>query len=197
MAVDVGTINFTINNNLCYLWQYDNAVNLTSLMNFKDNFLTICVQNFWEDFFQNIFNIQTANTFGLELWGETLGIARPQYTNSDNEIVYFTDNMYRKLLLASILKFNSNSSVASINDFLRFFFGSENKPVLFKNNYDMTAEIVFYYLPTLEDMAVFNNPDFLPLPTGVEIKKTIIDQNSIFGFNGSGLTGFNTGTFVG
>jgi hypothetical protein len=194
MSVNIGTINFTIDNSLCYLWQYDNAKNLQSLMKSKDNFLTVNVSNFWENYFTDIFNIATANSFGLEVWGVILGVARPQYTNADNQTVPFTDDMYRKILLASVLKFNSNSSVASFNDYFHFIFN--NKSVFLRNNYDMTVDIVFYYEPTIEDMAVIASPYFLPLPTGVGVNYVIIPQNTIFGFNGSGLTGFDTGTFI-
>jgi hypothetical protein len=194
MSVDIGTINFTVNNSLCYLWQYDNATNLKALMQLKDDFLTINVQNFWEDFFSSIFNIKTADSFGLDLWGVTLGVSRPQYTNSNDEIVPFSDDMYRKLLLARILKYNINGSVASINDYLNFVF--ENQSVALINNYDMTVRIMFYSSISPEDLAVIESEDFIPLPTGVKIDYQIIPKNTTFGFDGSTLTGFDTGTFI-
>lgn len=194
MSVDIGTINFTINNNLCYLWQYDNAENLKNLMQLKDVFLTENVTNFWSDYFQNIFDIKTANSFGLNLWGETLGVKRPNYTNDNNEIVPFSDEMYRKLLLACILKYNLNGSVASIIDYLSFFFSRQN--VLFINNYDMTVKILFYSGITTDEEAVLNSGHFIPLPTGVKVDYEVIPLNNTFGFDGSGLTGFDTGTFI-
>ena len=196
MSVSIGNIDFKIDNSLCYLWQYDNANNLKSLMDNKAKFFEDNVEKFFLDYFSNIFNIKTANNFGLELWGVILGVPRPQYTNENEEVVSFSDDMYRKLLLAKVLKFNINGSVAEINDYLGFIFDDPEKVVYLKNNYDMTVEVIFRYTPTLEDMAVIRSEDFLPLPTGVKVVYAQIDSNTIFGFNGSNLTGFDTGTFI-
>lgn len=196
MSAEVGTIDFKIDNSLCYLWQYDDANKLKSLMDKKNKFIENSVEKFFRDYFSNIFNIKTANNFGLELWGVLLGVPRPQYTNANSEVVNFTDDMYRKLLLAKVLKFNINGSVAEINDYLRFMFDDPEKVVFLKNNYDMTVEVIFHYKASLEDMAVINSEDFLPLPTGVKVVYAEINTEEIFGFEGSGLTGFDHGTFI-
>jgi hypothetical protein len=75
-------------------------------------------------------------------------------------------------------------------------FDDPEKAVFLKNNYDMTVEIIFYYEPSDEDLVVIKSEDFLPLPTGVKVAYTRVDTDTIFGFEGSGLTGFDQGTFI-
>lgn len=76
---NIGNISFTINCDLCYLWQYDKAENLVSVLKAEESFLSLNVTNFWEDWFNNVFNLKTANTFGLETWGKVLGVPRYEY----------------------------------------------------------------------------------------------------------------------
>jgi hypothetical protein len=192
MAENIGNINFTIDNKNVYLWQYDNAVNLKGILDNNDNFVTVNVSNFWSDFFTNVFNIKTANTFGLEIWGEILGVARPSYV-SNGETIVFNDDMYRKLLLGRMLKFNSNGSVKDINDYLQFIFN--DKLVFAVDNYNMSMKVLLYYNASDEDLAIINSAGFLPLPVGVKVTYSVVPPEETFGFYGSGLTGFDTGTF--
>lgn len=194
MPVDIGTINFTIDNSRCWLWQYDQAPNLSALLKSSDAFVQNNVSKFWEDWEKNVFNIRTADTFGLNLWGKILGVERIKYTNDAGETVAFTDDMYRLLLLARVMKFNSNGSLKSINDYLQFVF--EGKPVFCVTNNDMSIRIILYYHPSTEDMAVIQSDGFIPVPAGVLVNYYVVPPEETFGFDGSGLTGFDDGVFV-
>lgn len=61
----------------CWLWQYDNAPFLNGIMNNLNQFAQDNIVKFYQDWFNNVFNLQTANTFGLEVWGRILGTPRP------------------------------------------------------------------------------------------------------------------------
>ena len=194
MPVDIGTINFTIDNSRCWLWQYDQAPNLNALLQSSADFVRNNVSQFWADWEQNVFNIRTANTFGLNLWGKILGGERITYTNDDGETVSFTDDMYRLLLLARVMKFNSNGSLKSINDYLQFVF--PDKPVFCVTNTDMSIRIILYNHPSTEDLAVIQSDGFIPVPAGVLVNYYVVPPEDVFGFEGSGLTGFDQGAFV-
>ena len=56
------------------LWQHNNAEGLTSLITSKQNWLDENHAKFWNDWFNNVFALDTANAFGLQVWGIILGV---------------------------------------------------------------------------------------------------------------------------
>lgn len=60
----------------CRIWQYDNAPYLNEVMDLFDSFVKENGENFWKKWESNVFNLKTANTFGLEVWGRILGVER-------------------------------------------------------------------------------------------------------------------------
>jgi hypothetical protein len=111
----------------------------------------------------------------------------------NGETIVFNDDMYRKLLLGRMIKLNSNGSTKSINDYLQFVFNG--KLVFAVDNYNMSMKVLLYYAASDEDLAVINSDGFLPLPVGVKVTYSVVPPEHTFGFYGSGLTGFDTGTF--
>jgi len=67
------------------LWQYDEATNLLSLINQKQDWYDANQEQFWRDWYNNVFNLQTANQFGLSVWSYILNVPlfvnNPQPTN--------------------------------------------------------------------------------------------------------------------
>lgn len=176
----------------CLLWQYDNAPKLQALIQSMQDDLNTNTRDFWNDFYTNVFNLETANSFGLTVWGILLGVERPKYTSGGQEYVY-TDEMYRKYLKARSILYSNNGSIYDINRYFSFLF--PDKPILVVNNLDMTIRVVFYYTPSNEELVLINNPDFLPRPSGVKLEVATIPPDKIFGFEGSTLSGFDQGTF--
>lgn len=176
----------------CLLWQYNKADKLKSLVEACQAEFEGNTKDFWDNFYTNVFNLDTANSFGLSVWGICLGVERPSYTL--NGVTYqYTDDMYRLFLKSRSNFFSMNGSIYQFNKYMSFLF--PNKPVIVIDNLDMSLRIVFYYTPTTEEWLVLNNPDFLPRPSGVRIEMFIIAPEKILGFDGSELTGFDTGTF--
>ena len=80
------------------LWQYSDAEKLKAVVNNEQVFMDTAVTKFWQDFNKNIFNLSTCDTFGLELWGKLLGVARPTYTPLGGQPTEYTDEQYRLVL---------------------------------------------------------------------------------------------------
>ena len=51
------------------IWQYDNAPRLQKLIQQKQDWYNRNNTEFWTDWLKNVFNINTANDFGLTVWG--------------------------------------------------------------------------------------------------------------------------------
>ena len=190
------TANYNYNQDLSkiILWQYDDAVKFKELVANEQEFMDEAVTKFWNDFNVNVFNLATCNTFGLELWGRLLGVARPTYT--DQGVVYeYSDEQYRLVLQARIFLLTFDGSVYSLNKFFKMLF--PQYPVIIIDNYDMTVTIGFVQEPEDDIKTIFRNQDFLPRPSGVEyIMDWATDYSTIFGFEGQTPTqGFDNGTF--
>ena len=180
------------------LWQYDNAPNFNALIAMKQNFYDNAVSDFWENWIVDVLNIQTANEFGLTLWGFLLNLERPLYTNAAGELVPIPTESYRLLLNAKLYKNYHAPTFSNVNTFIRqiFFNHPDNKSYV-QDNLNMSITYILDFFPTAEEEIVLQLNDFLPRPSGVKIQSiTPIPPQETFGFDGSGLQPFNNGVFV-
>lgn len=51
------------------LWQYEDAENLKALAKYKADYFEQSTVKFWRDWYRDVFNIDTANEFGLNILG--------------------------------------------------------------------------------------------------------------------------------
>lgn len=65
------------------LWQYNESTNLLSLLNQKQAWYNTNQSQFWTDWYNNVFNLITANAFGLSVWSYILNV--PLYLNNPPE----------------------------------------------------------------------------------------------------------------
>lgn len=55
-------------------WQQNNAPNITNLLTFKSNWYSQFHFTFWTNWYTNVFNLATCNTFGIMIWCIILGV---------------------------------------------------------------------------------------------------------------------------
>ncbi|MDO5764072.1 MAG: DUF2612 domain-containing protein [Elusimicrobiales bacterium] len=177
----------------CLLWQYNNAPSLRALLLQKEAWYKIHQTDFWNYWYNNVFNLDTADDFGLGVWGEILDFPR-QVKSVDGSLHVLTAEQYRTVLKGQMLKFNMGVTAPEVNRWLQVVFGSQGKAYCL-DNLDMTAiPFVFEQSPSEEIIWLLANVDFLPRPAGVGYEVRLVGQD-IFGFNGSGLQTFNNGVF--
>lgn len=156
------------------LWQYDKANKLSSLITQKQAWYKENVTDFITNFFSNIFNLKTANDFGLAVWGKLLNFPRQIKKKDDDSILDLSTEQYRFLLQAQILKFKMKCTIPEINRYLRLIFNeATNENVYVIDNHDMT--ITYIIQPnslSVEIKDLIENYDFLPCPTGVSYSTT-------------------------
>lgn len=177
----------------CFLWQYDAATKIKGLLGKKQAFYKKAVSDFWENWTKVVFNIDTAETFGLNLLGSFLGVNRPSYIENGQTII-FNDDQYRTVIKGRLMLMNSNGSVQSINQYLNYLF--PNKPVFVVDYRDMSIKLIFYYTPTAEELAIINLDGFLPRPAGVNVQYQIVPPDEVFGFYGQDMAPFDQGSFL-
>ena len=70
----VQDFDFSVDLMQAILWQYNRATNITGLIQEKQNWYNFNQEEFWEDWFVNVFNLETANFFGLSVWAYILNL---------------------------------------------------------------------------------------------------------------------------
>jgi len=145
------------------------------------------------NFYNMIFNVDTAQGYGLDCWGRIVGVNRVLqvtqglffgfqeagsgaylpfnqgqfYTGQPTTSNYaLSDDAFRTLIFAKALANISDGSIPSINQILINLFGTMGNCYVQDNN-DMSLTYVFDFTPSAVDQAIIENSGVLPRPTGV------------------------------
>lgn len=97
--------DYSVNLLQAILWQYDEATNLLSLINQKQTWYNVNQTQFWENWYTDVFNILTANQFGLSVWSYILNVplyldnptedpSKPNWGYNDNSAYPVLENSY-------------------------------------------------------------------------------------------------------
>lgn len=190
----------------CILWQYNDAERLQSIIAQKQEWYTENQAAFWESWTRDVFDLRTANDFGLAVWGRILRESRDAYvTGTDAGYPAFGFSAYRKnfghgnfrranagyvrlgadqfrlLLQLRYFKLISRGTVPEINAFMRRLFQDQGR-VYVLDPMDMTLAIyVFTFAPTYWQRFILTDIDALPRPAGVGTSLRIVTR-PVFGF---------------
>jgi hypothetical protein len=200
------------------LWQYNDAQNLQGLIQSQQDWMTANHKGFWENWYRDVFNLQTANSFGLQVWSIILDvpivvIARaPQepdipfgfdeddgnFENSNfaalpYEVRQLTTEQARLVLKLRYAKLVSDGTVVHTNEILsRLFDDREGAYVI--DNHDMTISYVFAQEIPSKIRFIFQNYDILPRPSAVKINNISVISIIPFGFDQDN-NNFDQGSF--
>lgn len=170
-----------------------------------------------ELFYKMIFDIETAQGKGLDIWGRILGIGRqmeietspnsfgfeesgyepfdtaPFYAGEATTALYsLADEPYRTLLLWKALANIATADAATLNHLLsRLFPGKE---IVVREAGIMAIELYIYFPLEPWQRAILKGYGLMGKGAGVELKWTEIPY-PVFGFNEAGYEPFNTAPF--
>jgi hypothetical protein len=175
------------------LWQYNDAARLQSILQQKQDWYDTNQEEFWQNWYDNVFNLQTADQFGLSVWAiildipiivssapPVIGIPRwgfgTYHYNYDNSnfapasggVQTLTVEQARTVLRMRYFQITSKATVPQINFFMETLFGVDGGAYVVDNN-DMTADYVFQFPIPSKLQFIFQNYDILPRPAGVSI----------------------------
>lgn len=217
MAEQIQPLDFSVDLLRALLWQYNKAENLQKLLERKSAWYELNQSEFWEDWLRDVFDLRTANQFGLVVWGILLGLklyvnTAPQpekptlgfdnilYTNFDNGNFSNTHGATYMLPVATqrialqlrYAQLTSSGTVPEINRILKFIF--EDYGIAFLRDYgNMRQQYIFMFPLTADLKYLFDNYDILPRPAGV--KSRYVDGTlDYFGFDPDHLN-FDNGNF--
>lgn len=74
MSASIEEFDFSVDVLRALLWRNDESTNLQALLQSKQNWYSTNHEQFWADWVTNVFNLNTANDFGLSVWALILGV---------------------------------------------------------------------------------------------------------------------------
>lgn len=185
----IADFNYKYDYSPVLLWQYSNAPNMRKIVENEQAFLDVAITQFKEEFDRDIFNIDTCDANGLDLWGRLLGVQRPVFQG-----VLFTDDQYRLLLKSRFSLLTWDGSAYGLTKVIKMLFPVAVFRIV--DNFDMTATLDFAGGLTEEQKAVLRLGyvdetsgeyvyTFLPRPAGVNYNINFEDTwATTLGFEG-------------
>lgn len=181
-----GSVVYFFDPSVTVLSEYANSPVMMRLVNYFAEWLDPASR--FQQFYEDIWNIETAKGFGLDIWGRILGVNRVlqvpvgEYLGFESDAdaqpfghgifysgsratnnVALTDQAYRTLLLAKAALNITDASIPSINAILLDLFGDG----YVRDNLDMTITYVFSVALTPLQTAIVYQSGVLPKPCGV------------------------------
>ena len=174
------------------IWQYNEATNLQNILEGQQSWLDENHTKFWTDFYTYVFDLRTANDFGLSLWAIILGVSfrveteedpdkrifgyapyganyyQSNYSAKSSAGITLTTDQKRAILQLRYLKMTRRPTVPNVNYALR-----QIAPSAYVLDIgDMTYITVgLSGAPTSREKYILENFDIIPGPSGVEERK--------------------------
>ena len=198
------------------LWQHEDKPNLQSIVSQKQAFYDAEHSAFWNNWLVNVFDLRTANQFGLSVWAKILdipiqfsslvrdtvfgfGIYRRNFgrgtfqANQIRPLGVLTLEEWRLLLRLRYWQLVSRGAIPETNKFYLYLFGNNSNMMV--DGFNM--EVRHYFNPELSANMIYNLTalDILVRPAGVK-RAIVIPSISLktFGF-GAFHKNFNRGNF--
>lgn len=215
--MEIQEFDFSVDLLRAILWQYDSAPNLKGLLEDKQAWFDANHTQFWDDWYRDVFDLRTANDFGLSVWAIILEIPlyvestpdgpdkpiwgfgqyrknfeRGNFTSSNGSIGLTTEQK-RLVLRLRYFQLTSRGAIPEINRFMAELFAAETGAAYALDGLDMSMVYVFTFAPSAQLRFILDSYDLLPRPAGVGVSYTILSAPA-FGFGPYHLN-FERGNF--
>lgn len=209
-------LDFSVDLLRALLWQYNEAANLEGLIQRKQAWYNANQSDFWNDWVADVFDLRTANDFGLAVWAIILDVPlvvnsqgddsnkpiwgfgqyRENFTNGNFASIAssaLTTEQKRLVLRLRYFQLVTKGSVTEINAFFAYLFEPLGVAYVV-DGLDMRARYVFGFPLSSALETVLTEFDLLPRPAAVKIDYVILGDADGWGF-GRYHDNFNNGNF--
>mgnify|MGYP006921409107 CR=1 FL=1 len=216
MSQQIQAFDFSVDLLRALLWQYNGAARLELLVRQKQAWYDENQKAFWEDWTRDVFDLRTANDFGLSVWAIILDIPLAVASQGDdpNKPIWgfgqyhenFTNGNFasisssqlsteqkRLVLRLRYFQLVTRGTIPEVNAFFAYLFDPLGL-VYVNDGYDMTARYVFNFPLSSALEMVLTEYDLLPRPAGVKIDYVVIGGADGWGF-GRYHENFTNGNF--
>ena len=211
----IQAFDFSINLLRAMLWQYNDAAKLEAIVQQKQDWFDSENRDFWDDWAIDVFDLRTANDFGLSVW--TIILDMPLRITNDplsDRVIWgfatddenFTNGNFegssgfslnteqvRLILRLRYFQLVTRGCAPEVNAFIGTIF-SDLGSVYVADGLNMTARYIFGFSLSPELEAVLSFFDLLPRPAGVLVDYAVIPDTDGWGF-GRFHFNFNNGNF--
>lgn len=212
----IQAFDFSVDLMRALLWQYNDAARLEALVRQKQQWYDANQSAFWSDWVADVFDLRTANDFGLSVWAIILDIPlvvasavdpvdkpiwgfgqyRENFTNGNFAAISssaLSTEQKRLVLRLRYFQLVNDGAVTEINAFFAYLFAPLG-PAYVKDGYDMRARYVFEFPMSSALEVVLTEFDLLPRPAGVKVDYVILGDADGWGF-GRYHENFTNGNF--
>lgn len=174
------------------LWQYNNndGDSVEGLIAAKSAWYSAEFSEFWDSWYRDVFDIRTANEFGLHVWSIVLGVPLSVDAFPNKALTLEQKRLVIRLRFYQLI---TRATIPMVNAEMKDVFGKFGQ-VYALDPLDMSAIMyVFRFRPDDDMKFILENYDLLPRPATVGIKFRVITTEP-FGF-GEFNNNFNNGAF--
>lgn len=211
----IQALDFSVDLLRALLWQYNAAPRLESLLQQKQQWYDENQKAFWENWVRDVFDLRTANDFGLAVWAIILNIPLAVAAQGDGDKTPWGFGQYhenfangnfsaiassqlsteqkRLVLRLRYFQLVTRGTVPEINEFFAYLFEPLGRAYV-NDGYDMTARYVFEFPLSSALEMVLTEYDLLPRPAGVKIDFVVTGDADGWGF-GRYHENFTNGNF--
>ncbi len=203
----VQDFDFSVDILRALLWQHNKAEHLEQLLRSKQTWYDANQQQFWSDWVRDVFDLRTANAFGLSVWSIILGMpltvqtgasveAKPRwgfgafkknfghgnFTNNSSSTVALSVDQARLVLRLRYYQLVSRCTVVDLNRFLKYLFKDKGDVHVLDFNDMSVITYVFNFVPDSQFAFILENYDILPRPATVGVNYIVLPPDK-FGFD--------------
>lgn len=160
------------------LSQYANSPTITQLAENMNGYID--QNDNMTEFYDKVWNIQTAVGFGLNTWGNIVGVSR-QIQVKNQGLVTLDDDTYRLLILIKAMANITDTTPTTINKLLGILFKDIGRCYVIDLGH-MAMRYVFEFHLTPLEYAILTISDVFPRPAGVLIYYFQGNSGEYFGF---------------
>jgi hypothetical protein len=199
--------------------QYANSPTLVQLVQNMNEYIDPRAD--FDAFYNFVWNVDTAQGFGLDIWGKIVNVSRqlnipgvvanfgfneglnyqpfgqaPLYAGPPGSTVYnLTDDAYRTLILVKALANISDCTSPSLNQLLKNLFAGRGRCYVADTG-QMQMRFVFEFALLPYEIAIMTQSGAIPRPAAVQAQVLQVDIPGTFGFSEAVLSQpFGSGVF--
>lgn len=188
------------------LWENNTAIRSNNLIIKKNEWVNASQTEFWQNWFTDVFDLRTANNFGLSVWSVILGLplntgvepdppGKPiwgfgmykknfiggNFSNANSQFIPTIEEK-RILLRLRYYQLTSRCAIPEINASLKDVFSAFLPyKVYVLDQLNMQILLVFTFDPGIRLLHLLKTFDLIPRETGVKINY-FITTHALFGF---------------
>lgn len=214
----IQTFDFAINLLRALLWKHNRAERLEALVRSKQAWYEANQSGFWQAWLRDVFDLRTANAFGLQVWARILGVrlsvpvdpsdpdkptwgfgpffrnfGRGNFGRLGDGTQHLTLEEQRMLLRLRYLTLISRATIPDMNRAVTTVFGDRGRVYALDPLNMGPVVYVFTFDPGRRLLDLLLEYDALPRPSAVGVSVTVLTRPR-FGF-GPYNRNFNRGTF--